>query len=409
MLRGRCLVAQSGGPTAVINSSAFGVIREAVETECITGVYGAENGILGILNDQLFDIEKEKPEVIEGLRYTPSSALGTCRHKLTSEAEYRKVLSVFKKHDIRFFFYIGGNDSQDTANKLSNIAKVCGYEVRVIGVPKTVDNDLVGIDHCPGYGSAIKYLATMLREVALDTEASCSVDKVNIIETMGRNAGWIAAGTILARETRDQAPDIILLPEVPFSRESFIKKVRYLIKKQNRCVVVASEGLKNPDGSYLTESKSAVSIDTFGHRQLGGVAATLKKIVEEELSLKTRYCRPSIINRNGSHFSSKVDSNEAYELGRQAVVSAVRGLSGMMVTLNRLSDDPYRCEISTIPLEKVANFEKLFPQKWITNDGMNVNDDFISYALPLIQGEVNVPIVKGLPSFVRLAKIKVAD
>lgn len=404
-MKGNCLVAQSGGPTAVINASACGVIQEAQKNQEIENIYGAESGILGILNERLYDINKEKPEVIDGLKHTPSSALGTCRHKLTSQDEYDKILSVFEKYNIRFFFYIGGNDSQDTANKIHKTAVQKGYDLKVIGVPKTVDNDLWGIDHCPGYGSVVKYTAAMVRETGLDSEASYSVDKVNIIETMGRNAGWIAAGTVLAREQEGQAPDLILMPEVPFDKERFIEKVKNNLDGKGHCVVIVSEGVKNPDGNYLSEGSGAVGIDSFGHRQLGGAAMALKEIVEGELNVKTRYCRPSIINRNGSHFASLQDSTEAYELGAEAVRLAMKGQSGLMSSLKRISNDPYEYALTSLPLDEVANKERTIPLEWISEDGFDLKPGFFrEYVLPLIQGEVPVPIVDGLPVPVRLKK-----
>lgn len=404
-LNGNCLVAQSGGPTAVINASACGVIQEAQKHHEIKNIYGAESGILGILNERLYDMNKEKPEVIEGLRYTPSSALGTCRYKLGSEEEYDKILCVFRKYNIRFFFYIGGNDSQDTASRIHNMAEARGYALKVIGVPKTVDNDLWGIDHCPGYGSVVKYTAAMVRETALDSEASYSIDKVNIIETMGRNAGWIAAGTVLAREKEGQAPDLILMPEVLFDRENFIQRVKNLLDNKGYCVITVAEGVKNPDGSYLGEGSGAVGIDAFGHRQLGGAAMALKNIVETELKVKTRYCRPSIINRNGSHFASNQDSMEAYDLGAEAVRLAIKGKSGLMSSLERLSDDPYEYQVTSIPLTEVANKEKTIPLEWISEDGFDLKPGlFKKYVFPLIQGEVPIPIVDGLPAPVRLEK-----
>jgi ATP-dependent phosphofructokinase / diphosphate-dependent phosphofructokinase len=405
MIKGNCLVAQSGGPTAVINASACGVIQEAQKHKVIGQIYGAHNGILGIINEKIFDLNKEDSSVIEGMKYTPSSALGTCRFKLTKQEEYDHILSVFEKHNIRYFFYIGGNDSQDTANKVDQTAKSSGYNLKVVGVPKTVDNDLWGTDHCPGYGSVIKYTAAMVRETGLDTEASYSVDKVNIIETMGRNAGWIAAGTALAREVSGEAPDIILLPEVPFQRGKIINRVDQILKVQERCVIVVSEGVRYDNGSFLAEGNDPLAIDSFGHKQLGGSAIVLKEMVESDLRVKTRYCRPSIINRNGSHFASATDAKEAYDLGAGAVKSALSGKSGVMTSLTRVLDDPYICKIDTIPLEKVANREKVFPGDWITNDGMDIMiEPFRRYALPLIQGEVRIPIKDGLPVPIRLTR-----
>ncbi len=403
-MQGNCLIAQSGGPTAVINASACGVIQEAQKHNEITGIFGAENGILGILNERLYDLNREEPETIEGLKYTPSSALGTCRHKLTSQDEYDRIISVFRKYDIRFFFYIGGNDSQDTADKIHQSAVHAGYDMKVVGVPKTVDNDLWGTDHCPGYGSVMKYTAAMVREVGLDSEASYSSDQVNIIETMGRNAGWIAAGTSLAREIPGQAPDMILLPEVPFNRDRFVRKVTEILSLRKKCVIVVSEGVKNGDGTYLGEG-SIIGTDSFGHKLLGGAASALKDIVEQEIRVKTRQCRPSIINRNGMHFASARDSKEAYDLGTQAVKKALEGFSGIMVSLERISTDPYECRITTLPLSEVANRERSFPLEWITEDGMDVKSGlFKEYALPLILGEVQYPIREGLPVPVRLRR-----
>ncbi len=404
MLKGNCLVAQSGGPTAVINSSACGVIQEAFKENRIEKVLAADNGILGILKEEIFDLSKESAEIIAGLRHTPSSALGTCRYKLSPQ-EYEKVLEVFKKYNIRFFFYIGGNDSQDTANQVEQLATQDGYDMRVIGIPKTVDNDLYGTDHCPGFGSVLKLTAAMVREVGLDTEASYSTDKVNIIETMGRNAGWIAGGTALAKEAPGQAPDIILLPEVAFDKSKFLSKVDDTLTKQKRCVVVVSEGIQWSDGSYVAEGEGKLSVDSFGHRQLGGTSIILKNIIEQELQVKSRYCRPSILNRNGIHFASATDAQEAYDLGVHAVRLAIEDQSGVMVTLIRDSDSPYHCHIETVPLSEVANREKTFPLDWIESDGMSIKlESFIPYARPLIQGELKVPIKDGLPAVVRLKK-----
>jgi len=404
-MKGNCLIAQSGGPTAVINASACGAIQEAQKHQEITGIYGSENGILGILNERIFDLNKEDPKTIEGLRYTPSSAFGTCRHKLTSDEEYDRILSVFRKYDIRYFFYIGGNDSQDTANKIYQKAESAGYEMRVVGIPKTVDNDLWGTDHCPGYGSVIKYTAAMVREVGLDSEASYSSDQVNIIETMGRNAGWIAAGTALARQMPGQAPDIILLPEVPFIKEKFLNKVRDILDSRKKCVIVVSEGVKDTSGAYLGEGSDDVGTDSFGHKQLGGAASALKELVEQEIRAKTRQCRPSIINRNGMHFASEQDSAEAYEQGKFAVTTALNSTSGVMVSIERLSSVPYEYRLRTIPLGDVANTERTFPLEWISDGGMDVKLELFSeYALPLIRGEVQVPIQDGLPVPVRLQR-----
>ncbi len=403
-MKGNCIVAQSGGPTAVINSSACGVIQEAMKHPEIEGVYAAYNGILGVLNEEIFDLRKEDPETIEGLRTSPAAALGSCRYKVRKEEDFEKILEVFQKYNIRYFFYIGGNDSMDTADKVNKLAQSKGYEFRAVGVPKTIDNDLAFTDHTPGYGSVIKYLATMVMEAGRDTEALYTTDTVNVIEAMGRNAGWIAAGTALARRDEEDAPHIILLPEIPFDREAFKERVRYYLDKLGRAVIVVSEGTKNPDGSYIAEQKGEFAKDAFGHTQLGGAANYIKELIEREIKVKARFAIPSTIQRNGIHFASKTDSDEAYMVGKKAVQHAIEGVTGKMVTLERVSDEPYKCETGLVDLSKVANGEKYFPKKWISKDGFFVTEEFIKYAKPLIQGEVKPVIKEGLPYFIRFKK-----
>lgn len=403
-MKGNCIVAQSGGPTAVINASVCGVIQEAIRHSEIEGVYAAYNGILGVLNEEIFDLRRENPETIEGLKTTPAASLGSCRYKVKKQEDFEKILSVFRKHNIRYFFYIGGNDSMDTADKVNKLAVEKGYEFRAVGVPKTIDNDLAFTDHTPGYGSVIKYLATMVMEAGRDTEALYTTDTVNVIEAMGRNAGWIAAGTALARRDEEDAPHIILLPEVPFDIESFKDKVRYYLNKIKRCVIVVSEGTKNPDGSYIAEQKGEFAKDAFGHTQLGGAANYIKELVEHDVKVKARFAIPSTIQRNGIHFASKTDSEEAYTAGRKAVEHAVDGVTGKMVTLVRASGKPYKCTTGLAELSSVANGEKYFPEEWITDDGFFVTEDFLNYAAPLIQGEVKPVIKNGLPDFIRFEK-----
>jgi 6-phosphofructokinase 1 len=403
-MKGNCLVAQSGGPTAVINSSACGVIQEAMQHPDITGVYAAHNGILGVLEESIFDMRLERPEAIEGLRTTPSAALGSCRYKVTSESDFEKILGVFRRFGIRYFFYIGGNDSMDTADKVNKLAKRQDYEFRAVGVPKTIDNDLAHTDHTPGYGSVIKYLATMTMEAGRDTESLYTADTVNIIEAMGRNAGWIAAGTALARRSEEDAPHMILLPEVPFDRQKFIDRVRYYLDKLGRCVIVASEGTKHPDGTYIAEQKGDFAKDAFGHTQLGGAGLFLKNLVESEAKVKARFAIPSTIQRNGVHFASQTDSDEAYRVGQEAVRQAVAGVSGKMVTIDRIADDPYAWKPGLADLSAIANGEKYLPTDWVSADGFFLKDDFFSYARPLIEGEVRPPIKDGLPVFTRFEK-----
>jgi len=403
-MKGNAIVAQSGGPTAVINASACGVIQEAMKHPEIEGIYAAHNGILGVLNEKIFDLRKEDPADIEALKVTPSSALGSCRHKVKTEEDLKRILDVFIKYNIRYFFYIGGNDSQDTADKVNKLAAKQAYELRAIGVPKTIDNDLAFTDHCPGYGSVIKYLATMTMEAGRDTEALYTSDTVNVIEAMGRNAGWIAAGTVLAKRDEKDAPHIILLPEITFHEENFKAKVDYFLSKLGYCVIVVSEGTKRADGTYIAEEKGEFAKDAFGHTQLGGAANYIKEFVERHLKVKARFNIPSTIQRNGLHCASLTDSNEAYMVGQKAVQLAIEGISGKMVSLERTSDDPYKCETGIADLADVANGEKFLPKEWITNDGFFVTDELTKYARPLIQGEVKPVMKDGLPSFIRFKK-----
>jgi 6-phosphofructokinase 1 len=403
-MKGKCIVAQSGGPTAVINASACGVIQEAFRHAQFTGVYAAHNGILGVLNDDIFDLRQESSRAIEGLKTSPSAALGSCRYKVKTDADYERILDVFTRHDIRYFFYIGGNDSMDTADKVAALAARKGYDFCAMGVPKTVDNDLAFTDHCPGYGSVIKYLAAMVMEAGRDTEAMYTSDTVNVIEAMGRNAGWIAAGTALARRNEEDAPHIILLPEEPFDKEKFKARVHSYLERIHRCVIVVSEGTKNPDGTYISEQKGEFAKDAFGHTQLGGAANHIKAIIEDEVKVKSRFAIPSTIQRSGAHFASLTDSREAYLTGREAVRQAVKGVRGKMVTLQRVSEAPYRCVTGLADLSHVANGEKTFPREWITEDGFFVKPEFVAYARPLIQGEVRPAMRDGLPEFVRLEK-----
>lgn len=406
-LIGNVLVAQSGGPTSVINSSLAGVITEALNHECIEEIYGALNGVEGILNEQFIDLANESQQNIRGLRHTPSSALGTCRYKMKSDQDFDRVLEVFEAHNIRYFFYIGGNDSQDTADKISNKAKEKGYALRVIGVPKTVDNDLPMTDHCPGYGSVVKYLCTTIRELAADHESMGNHDLVSIVEVMGRNAGWIAAGTSISkrRNQMEDPPHIILLPEVAFDEAYFIAQIQECLKKNKFCLVVASEGLVDANGNYVT---AGASQDSFGHSQLGGVSEYLQKIVSQNLpDLKVRACRPGHSQRVAAHCASLADSNEAFLCGQKAVEAAVNGESGKMVALVRGDSEKYVCETALVDLSSVANGVKHFPENWISENRVGVSYQFNKYILPLLQGEIQVPFENGMPNFVKLGKTKV--
>ena len=406
-LIGNCLVAQSGGPTAVINASVAGVVSEALNHPCIEEIYGGMNGVLGILKEDLIDLAEESQQNIRGLRYTPASALGTCRFKLKREQDYERVIEVFEAHNIRYFFYAGGNDSQDTADKISKLAQKKDYALRVIGVPKTIDNDLVTTDHCPGYGSVVKYLCSVVKETALDHEAMGQHDLVSIIEVMGRNAGWIAAGTTLAkgRENPHDAPHLIYLPELPFSKEKFIEDVQGVLKKNKYCLVVVGEGLLDKDGNYVANSASGQ--DAFGHQQLGGVGDYLASLVEENLAVKARSSKLGTGQRAAAHCSSQADNDEAFMAGQAAVKAAVDGETDKMVILVRSEGENYQCETGLADLSEIANGVKEIPAEWISEDGVSMSAKFIKYCQPLIQGEVQVPYENGVPSYVRLSKKRI--
>ncbi|MFW6132881.1 MAG: 6-phosphofructokinase [Planctomycetota bacterium] len=414
-LKGKAVVAQSGGPTAVINASACGVIQTCLaHDDVFIGVYGGFNGILGVLREELYDIGAEDPAEIDRLKRTPSAALGSCRHKLkdleTSRDDYERILEVFAAHDIRYFFYIGGNDSMDTAAKLGQLAEQEDYEMIAVGVPKTIDNDLAGTDHCPGYGSVAKFTAASVMEAGRDTEALYTHDTTTVHEIMGRNAGWIAASSGLARRCEQDAPHIILVPEVPFERERFVEQIRRCLERYNCCFVACGEGVKTPDGQYLGEAGGQFATDAFGHRQLGGAAEAVRAIIEGEVGVKCRSNRPGTAQRNAMHFASATDVREAYRVGEAAVKAALDGVSGKMVTLERTGDgDGYACVTGLVALEDVANGEKPLPREFLDDEGIAVSEAFRRYALPLIRGQAEIEIGDdGLPVYARLAKRMVA-
>ncbi len=400
-------MAQSGGPTAVINASVAGVVAEALNHNCIEEVYGGLNGVLGILNEEFVDLAAESQQQIRALRNTPGAALGTCRYKLKKQQDYDRVLEVFKAHNIRYFFYCGGNDSQDTADKISKLAQAQNYELRVIGVPKTIDNDLVVTDHCPGYGSVIKFICATVRELACDNEAMGQNDLVQILEVMGRNAGWIAAGAALAKR-RDHPydpPHLIYLPEMPFSAEKFVEDVRRVLKREKYCLVVVGEGLVDKDGNYV--ATDSANTDAFGHVQLGGAGEYLKNLVEQQIGAKARTAKLGNTQRSAAHCSSKTDNDEAFLAGQAAVRAAIAGETDKCVVLVRGDTEHYTCETGLTALSEIANGVKKLPREWINEDGVSMNFQFFRYALPLIQGEVPVPYENGLPLFARLEKHRV--
>jgi 6-phosphofructokinase 1 len=411
-LIGNAIFGQSGGPTAVINASAAGVFTEALQQKgVIEKVYGAANGIVGILNEKFYDIAMEDPAEIELLKTTPSSALGSCRYKLANpdvdDTDYRRILEVFKKYNIRYFFYNGGNDSMDTCNKISKFMQKAGYECRVIGVPKTIDNDLYGTDHCPGFASAAKYIATTIMEVYLDARVY-DTGMVTIMEIMGRNAGWLAASSVLAAY-KGLGPDLIYLPEIDFNLDKMMADVRRVYEKEKKVIVCVSEGVKTKDGLYIPELVGEVSVDAFGHKQMGGTASVLANYIKEQLGCKVRGIELSLMQRCAAHLASKTDVDESFLAGQTAVRIAVDGMTDYMVGFQRPEKGEYKCEIKLIPLSDVANTEKVVPREWINAEGNFVNEKFIEYALPLIQGESRVKIEDGLPRFARLKKVLAAQ
>ncbi len=407
-LVGAVIFGQSGGPSSVINSSAAGVFIEALKHKnVITKVYGAAHGIKGILDEKFYDIGEEDLSELMLLKNTPSSALGSVRYKLkpaeVDETDYKRLLEVFKKYNIRYFFYNGGNDSMDTCNKVSKYMQKSGYEMRVIGVPKTIDNDLWGTDHCPGYGSAAKYIATSIMELKLDSTVY-NTGMVCVIEVMGRNAGWLTAAAQLAKE-KGLGPDLIYLPEVPFDIEQFKAAVKDICaKNNNKCMVVISEGIKNAEGKYIGEF-TASSTDLFGHAQLGGVGAALANMVNAELGVKVRAIEFSLLQRCAAHLASQVDVEEAFAAGSAAVKYALQGETDKMIILKRAEGKEYKCEPSIMDVALAANTEKKIPMEWILPDGRGLTREFVDYALPLIQGDSKAPLEDGLPRFARLQKV----
>ena len=382
--------AQSGGVTSVINASASAVISEARKSTKIGKVYAGKNGILGALREELIDTSKESKKFIESLKYRPGGIFGSCRYKLKSIdenlREYERLIEVFKAHNIGYFFYNGGNDSADTALKISQISNKLNYPLQCIAIPKTVDNDLAVTDCCPGFGSVAKYVVTSTIEAALDVESMHeSSTKVFILEVMGRHAGWIAGSSCLAQDSHPGAPHIILLPEVSFNQSKFLKKVKDTVKKHGFCVIVASEGIKNAKGKFLAESDSK---DAFGHSQLGGVAPRLADLVNNKLKLKNHWAVADYLQRSASHLSSGIDRAHAYEVGKKAVQYALQGLNGVMPVIKRKSSMPYKWEVVSAPLTKIANVEKKLPAGFISKDGMGMTKKARSYFQPLIEGKV---------------------
>ncbi|SIQ66079.1 6-phosphofructokinase [Solilutibacter tolerans] len=400
---GTLLYAQSGGVTAVINATAAAVIAEAR----VHGVpvLAARSGILGVLNDDLIDTSSLRPADIRTLAHTPGGAFGSCRVKLKSliddRARYEQLLDTFRKHDVRYFLYNGGNDSADTALKVSQLAKEFNYPLTCIGVPKTVDNDLAVTDCCPGFGSAAKYTAVSVRECALDVAAMASTStKVFVYEAMGRHAGWLAASAGLAGRTPDEAPHLILFPERTYDEAAFLAAVDAVVKRVGYCVVVASEGIQDANGKFVADAGGGT--DSFGHTQLGGVASHLAGRVQQTLGYKVHWAMPDYLQRSARHIASETDFRHAQAVGRKAVQFALKGLNATMPVIRRISDSPYRWRVEAAPLERIANAEKKMPDDFIREDGFGITDAARRYLQPLIRGEAYPPYAKdGLPKYAR--------
>lgn len=403
-MKGNIVVGQSGGPTAVINSSVAGVYAAAKKLG-VNKIYGMVHGIEGFLEDKIVDLDSYLDDEvgIEMLKRTPSAFLGTCRFKMPKieghEDVYEKVFEIMEKHDIECLFYAGGNDSMDTVKMLSDYAAAHNKPQRFMGVPKTIDNDLPVTDHCPGYGSAAKYIATSVKEIIRDNESfGAQKPTVCIVEIMGRNAGWLTAAAALAKGPDCSGCDAIYLPEKVFDVDAFVDKVKELAKTKTSVVIAVSEGVHIADGRYVCElANENVAVDAFGHKQMSGTAAYLAQVVAGETGLKTRAVEFSTLQRAATHLASLTDINEAFQVGADAVKAAEEGKTGMMITLDRNGDDPYQCGTSAYDIHAIANVERPVPAEWITEDGCNLNDDYVKYARPLIMGELTPMFVDGLP------------
>lgn len=411
-LKGACIIGQSGGPTTVINASAYGAIKTALENNSITHVYGACNGIKGVLDDNLIDMGKEDRNELEYMKYTPSSALGSCRYKLkdpdVDPTDYNRILEIFKKYDVRYFFYNGGNDSMDTCNKISKFMLKNGYECRVMGIPKTIDNDLFGTDHCPGYASAAKYIATSVMEVYHDARVY-DTGMITVIEIMGRNAGWLTAAASLA-SFKGCGPDLIYCPENAFDIDEVTAKIKAIYEKNGKCIVAVSEGIKDKNGKLITEYGNDVRAanDGFNHAQLGGLAVFFANYLKEKTSAKVRGIELSLLQRCAAHCASQTDIDESFAAGKAAVEFAVAGTTDKMVGFERAYDEngKYFCKIKLFDLTSVANTEKKVPLDWFNEEKDGLNEKYVEYALPLIQGETQLVKEDGLPRFVKLKKVK---
>ena len=402
--------AQSGGVTAVINATACGVIETARKHKNKIGkVYAGRNGIIGALTEDLIDTSKESARAIAALKHTPSGAFGSCRYKLKSVEEsreqYERLIEVFKAHNIGYFFYNGGGDSQDTSHKVSQLSKKMGYPIQCIGIPKTVDNDLPITDNCPGFGSVAKYVAVSIKEAAFDVKSMAETStKVFVMEVMGRHAGWIAAASGLAKQEEGDAPHIILFPEIPFEKKRVLKRVKESVDDYGYCVICVSEGARFADGTFLADSGNT---DAFGHKQLGGVAPVIADMIKQEHGYKYHWAVADYLQRAARHIASKTDVDHAYAMGKAAVQFALQGKTAIMPTIVRTSNTPYKWKIGSTSLAKVANVEKMMPRSYITKDGLGITKRCRTYLQPLIKGEAYPPYKEGLPRYIQLKNIQV--
>lgn len=405
-MKKNCIVAQSGGPTAAINASLAGIIKGITDSDCFEHIYGAVHGIQGVLREHFLDLTKSTPEFIGKLKITPAMYLGSCRFKLPDISEdatlYKEIFKIFEKMNIGAFFYIGGNDSMDTVDKLSAYAASIGSDIKIAGVPKTIDNDLVCTDHTPGFGSAAKYIASSVREIAYDTYIY-DLQSVTIVEIMGRDAGWLTAASCLARSETVSAPHLIYLPEVAFDTESFISDLKRLLPVHKNIIVAVSEGIRDTEGTYLSAAEATA--DRFGHAQLSGAGKHLEQLVKNRLGIKVRSVEVNVLQRCAGHMASMTDLDESFALGIKAVALVLDGKTGFMTTLNRICSSPYSYELSSIPVCEVANKAKAVPLNWINNEKNNVTDEMKEYLAPLILGEVPVEYEAGIPKYLDISHL----
>lgn len=405
-MKKNCIIAQSGGPTAAINASLAGIVQGITDNGCFEHIYGSVHGIQGVLREHFLDLTKSTPEFIGKLKITPAMYLGSCRFKLPDMSEditlYEEIFKVFEKMNIGAFFYIGGNDSMDTVAKLSQYAAEAGSDIKIAGVPKTIDNDLVCTDHTPGFGSAAKYIAGSIREIAYDTYIY-DVESVTIVEIMGRDAGWLTAASVLARNDKNPAPHLIYLPEVAFDEEAFLSDLNNLFAKQQNIIAAVSEGIHDANGAYLSATSAAA--DRFGHARLSGVGKYLENLVKERLGIKVRSVEVNVLQRCAGHMASKADLDESFELGKKAVRLVQNGKTGFMTTLNRTCSSPYSYELSSVPVCEVANKAKAVPLNWINKEKNNVTDEMAEYLAPLVLGEVPVEYEAGIPKYLDISHL----